>query len=471
MSNDNNELVQVKDYSVEIVGQDVADVLEQIEEYYRAAQYTQAKRMCEEILQYDPENVLALKHLGVISHRLNDLQDALDCFNTLTELEPDNDSGFYNLGHTCVMMGNLDLAFAAFSKTIELNPEHARAYNNLGVILERRGDFEQAVGYFYDAGELDENHALSRLHLVHALLYLHRLDECRDVIEESLKVTSLSPDQRGNLLVDRAVIAWLQADIDVCQRILRLCKHVLNHMQQPEVYAQPYISFVIDLLEYRLKHPDKYDGKFDREIYYLGDQQCLAASDTVIEFDDMRYRMLSYLVADARISDFNDNETSQTKVSFEAAIGDIPKKSIVLCGFGEIDCHATKGIYEYVKQNKINLDEYMQTISQEYIQFVKKCCEPKNIKAIIVGIPACNEDIQELSTKDQQKVLYIIEQLNEFVAEAALAAGQSYLDVYTATVGDNGRSNHQFHLNAHYLTPDALQSVFSQYLLTEQNSQ
>jgi len=491
MADKNSNLVQVKNYSTAIVGQDIEDILTQVEEHYRNAQFKQAKRLCNEVLQFEPENLLALKQLGIISHRLNELDDAFECFSKVTELDPEDATAFYNLGHTCIKLNNLDLAFAAFSKTVELNPSHARAFNNLGVILERRGDFEQAVEYFFDAGELDREHALSRMHLVATLFSLHRLEECRQVIDQSLKVSSLTPDQRGNLLVDRALIAWLQADIDTCQRVLRLCKHVLNHMQSPEIYAQPYINLIIDLLEYRLKNAAQYESRFDRDIYYLGDQQSLIVSDYVLNFNDLKYRVRSLLVADARISDFVDNQAMNVEsnnggiaqgvmldamkghrvsVSFAAAIEEIPKNSSVLLGFGELDCRVSHGIYAYTRKNKVDVDEYLQSLATAYIQHVHKLCDAKKLKIIVVGIPAYNSDIQDLSPKEQQKLLYITEALNEFVAEAALAKSYRYLDVYTATVGENGQSNKLFHLTENYLVPNALQMVFDQYLLEADSS-
>lgn len=378
MEKSNTESANSNDFSVEIAGQDFSEVIERIEQYYGAGQLKQAKRLCREVLQYEPENTIVLRQMGVISHRLGELTDAFDCFSELTKLEPEDDAVFYNLGHTSVLIGNLDLAFAAFAKTVELNPASARAYNNLGVILERRGDYEAAADYFYDASEADEKHSLSRVHLVDCLFTLQRLDECRQVIDDSLKIDTLSADQRGDLLVDRAVIAWLRSDIDACSRVLRLCKHVFSYMQTPEVYAQPYLDLLIGLLEYRMRHPHSYKFEFDENIFYAGDQQCLTVNNTLFEIDNQRCCVNACLVADARMSDFIADGANSSKAGFEAVIDILPEKARLMVGFGEFDCRAELGLYPELKAKKQDVDVYLKNLACQYLDYVASQCALKN---------------------------------------------------------------------------------------------
>lgn len=440
------------------------ETIQEIEHYYSVGQLKQAQRLCREFLQYAPDNTVVLRQLGVISHRMGELNESFNCFSRLTKLEPEDDSAFYNLGHTGVMLGNFDLAFAAFAKTIELNPESARAYNNLGVILERRGDFESAADYFYEASYVDDYHVLSRLHLVDCLLVLQRLDDCQQVIDETLRISEISVDQRGDLLVDRAVIAWLKSDIDVCARTIRQARNVVTHMQSPQVYVQSYLDILIKLLEYQLHHSESYKFDYDEVIYFIGDQQCLALQNTLLKLEQRRYQVNAYLVADARVVDFVADKPNSTKVSFQAAIDLIPNKASVLLNFGQADCFAEQGLYTILKQGEQDCLDYLKTTIDQYIQFVHKVCQTRNIKVIIVGIAGHKPEIHSITNEQVQKMQNIVEKFNQYLAKAALAQGYNFLDVYTATLAEHGFCESEFYLTDQYLTIHAYQRAAQQYL-------
>lgn len=446
---------------------DIVQTLIQIQEYYSAGQLRQAQRLCKDILLVDPFNEMALRELGIISHRLQEWTYARDCFLRLTGLKTGSrdEAVFYNLGHTCIMLNDIDLAFAAFSKTIELNPGHASAHNSLGVLLEKRGDYEDAIDYFYDACELDPQHVLSRIHLISMLSHLHRYDECNDMIEDSLSINTMTPDQRGGLLIQHAVNAWITNNLKVCKRALRLCKHVLPHMKSSDD-TESLLRQLITLLEYRSLHPEVYSGEYDREIYFVGDEQSLYSADTLLRIKELDYKVVPYYLTKGCAANIAAANMNPTRAGFEVAIEQIPSKSQVLIGFGLEDSRPEADLFDQIRNSSDDMSEVIENLVETFVERVIVRCKNQDLNPIFVGISASDEDLRDFSVEDQMQYFKMLEILNQGLSASTQARGAGFVDIYAATIGENGRSTQQYRLNNQHLTPSALPEIIEHYLLT-----
>ncbi len=449
---------------------DIDSALEQIQQDYRSGRLHRAQRLCRDILQRDQDNETVIRQLGVISHRLEDFATAKECFFNLIRLHPDDATVYYNLGHTCIGLDDADLAFAAFAKTVELDPERASAYNNMGVLLEQRGDYEDAIDYFYEASALDPDHALSRMHLSRALNCVHRLRESNQVIEGSLAVNTLSPEQRAELLLRQAQNSWLGGDTATCHRVLRLCEHVLTHVHEPGRLAGRY-ALLQALLQFREQNPACYELQAAHSAYYFGSSHALVAANTHVELDDVDYRIESFCVENATAADFacaaaGRGGAGRSTASFAAAMEQVPDKSWVLLDFGEPLCRRQGGLFELLKQHKDSFDEALTQLVKDYVDYVEQHCARRRLKLVFVGVPANNCDMQQLSVEDQHRLLLVTEQFNSRLEKQALGRGLHFLDLFTATVGGNGRSNRHYHLDDYRLRPDALGRIVQEYLLS-----
>ncbi len=467
-SNPNISVAPIQSTSVsKPVKFDVIEALLQIQKYYSAGQLKQAQRLCKDLLLHDPFSELALRQLGIISHRLQEWVYARDCFLRLTGLKTGSrdESVYYNLGNTSIMLDDQDLAFAAFSKTIELNPEHASAHNNLGVILEKRGDYEDAIEYFYDACELDPQHVLSRLHLISVLSQLHRYDECSDLIEDSLSINTMTPDQRGTLLIQHAVNAWIAGEFSVCKRALRLCKHVLPHMQYSHDETDGILRRLISLLEYRSLHPEVYSGEYDRELYYIGDEQCLYSADTLLQINEMDYHINSFYVPNGSAENIGASQMNPERAGFEVAIEQIPANSHVLVGFGFEDARPESALFARIRNSAQDIEPVIEELADNFVSKVISCTQKQNLVPIFIGVAACDDDLRDLSIDEQIQYFKMLEILNRKLADKVSCEDIHFVDVYTATIGENGRSNQQYHMNHQYLRPSALPDIIEHYLL------
>ena len=54
---------------------------------------------------------------------------------------------------------------------------------------------------------------------------------------------------------------------------------------------------------------------------------------------------------------------------------------------------------------------------------------------------------------------------NTQLKRQALEMGMDFLDVFTMTDGGNGKSNQQWHIDAHHLRPDGIIQAFAHHLI------
>ena len=74
----------------------------------------------------------------------NDLEAAVNAFNTLIETYPDYIEGYLGLGHAYERLGLYDEAIAAVQKAIAINPKDPLAYTSLSICYQRKGMIQEA---------------------------------------------------------------------------------------------------------------------------------------------------------------------------------------------------------------------------------------------------------------------------------------------------------------------------------------
>ncbi len=455
-----------KDIAFPVDGLDVDEALGKIQEFYQSGRLKQAQRICKEVLQVEPDSQIALRQLGIIAHRMDEFENAKQCFFDLTCIAPNDASVYYNLGNTCVRLNDLDLAFAAFAKTVELDPQYASAYNNMGVILQMRGDMEDAIDYFYDANELNPEHTLSRMYLAESLGRLHRLDECNEVIDNSLSINTLSPEQRAELMQRQAINAWLESDYETCEKTLNMCSHILPHLRESEAFRD-FIESFTSLFMFKVNHSDCYEGNANASIYYLSDKSALPAANIVVEMNDLDYRVNALYVEDSDISALLDNDSRLVQAGFKAAIDQIPNKSPVFVDFNEQSCHFQGALFKAFCSKRSKGNNYLKKVCEAYVKHLDVIARARHLKLVFVGAPAANIKLKGISPDRQKKYIAFLEQFNVLLAAAVVDHSYAFLDVYTPTISKSGFSNKRYHLNDSFLKPSIFNDIIGDYLLTK----
>lgn len=163
--------------SVTTVTTTVSEALDLAVRHHQAGNLQQAESVYRQILQVDPQNVVALHLLGVIAHQVGHNDQACQFIGQALRLRPAYVEAHSNLGLVLMALGRVDEAVASLTQAVRLNPRYAEAHNNLGLALQQQGKLDKAVASWQKALRYNRDYAEAHNNLGLALQKQGKLKE------------------------------------------------------------------------------------------------------------------------------------------------------------------------------------------------------------------------------------------------------------------------------------------------------
>ncbi len=120
-----------------------------------------AKKIFDQILENNPDNLFALDKTGVIFARKGILDDAEQYFRKVLGIDPRYKTALNNLGNVLLQKGKIDQAKNCYLKAIEIDENYAQAYHNLAVAYKKEGDIASYIRNLKKSARL-EKHELGK---------------------------------------------------------------------------------------------------------------------------------------------------------------------------------------------------------------------------------------------------------------------------------------------------------------------
>lgn len=133
----------------------VAAQLQSAAALHASGRLAEAAAIYRQVLATEPEQVDALRLLGLVFAAEGDLRQAVEHVQRAVAAQPDFAAGHSSLGLLLAEQGRVEEALAACRRAIQLNPNLAGAHCGLGLALQRKGDTEGAVASLRKAVALD----------------------------------------------------------------------------------------------------------------------------------------------------------------------------------------------------------------------------------------------------------------------------------------------------------------------------
>lgn len=130
MSNESSEISQL-----EIKGKKLLDRRE----------FEKAKKLFDQILEIDPDNLFALDKTGVIYARKGILDEAEYYFRKVLTTDPTYKTALNNLGNLLLERGEIAQAKDCYLKAIKTDENYVQAYHNLAVAYKKEGDIASYI--------------------------------------------------------------------------------------------------------------------------------------------------------------------------------------------------------------------------------------------------------------------------------------------------------------------------------------
>lgn len=191
----------------------------------KESNFNEAKELLNQVIEIEPDNIEAIKSLGLCNVNLNLFDEALINFQKSLNGNPEDALSWYYLGTILESKNDLNAAKNAFRKVIEYREDYVDAYKNLAIVylktqehfkiidfsqklielapedhqvyyitaLANMGlkNYTEAINLFEKAIELNSKNAVLYNNLGTALMSIQKIDEA---IKEFKKAIEVDPD-------------------------------------------------------------------------------------------------------------------------------------------------------------------------------------------------------------------------------------------------------------------------------------
>jgi protein O-GlcNAc transferase len=186
----------------------MADRIAEAEQLYSQGRLTDAQRICEEIVDAEPQSSRASYLLGIIAYKTGDFELAAHRMTEAIRVAPDNPEYLTHAAEVYRRAGDLTRAIDVATKAVNVWPDHPAPQNNLGLALKDAERVSEAEECFRRAIAMNPSYARAQLNLGNVLHGEDRLVEAQACFAAALKLRPDYPEalnsagqlckQRGN---------------------------------------------------------------------------------------------------------------------------------------------------------------------------------------------------------------------------------------------------------------------------------
>lgn len=234
-----------------------------------------------------------------------------------------------------------------------------------------------------------------------------------------------------------------------------------------DVNQQTYFLYVLRLCAFWQNNQILYDCKAFNYLEVLGESHSLSPCNSCFTWRGRTVQAKTNFVMGIKMWHFLTKETNFWRYSFEERLSVIKPGSSLLITIGEIDCRPNEGIWVAAKKLKKPVDHIVSETVDGYLAALEVLLKSKQfVEITIQGVPApAYPLIGARDPGDKDGFLKMIKHVNQFLKEGALKRNWFFLDVYAATVNEEGTSNRLWHIDGHHLKPSFYQTADSWFVM------
>ena len=266
---------------------------------------------------------------------------------------------------------------------------------------------------------------------------------------------------QGTVAAYALITAWIRGDQERAQALVDRFFEYLKLPKSPQIRnTQVFFLYAGKLCAFRRDNPSFYYAasaeKPAATLVALGESHSLSLANVVTQWQGQDCKALSAFVMGVKMHHLADSAPHYQGECVRLHVEAIKRKPVhLLMTIGEIDCRPDEGIWPLHHKKAIALDKVIHRTVEGYIEALRSMLAEHQLLSITIqGIPAPGYALKD--DKDPGDIpgfLAMIREVNNCLRTKALEAGFHFLDVYAATVDDNGRGNGRWHLDGYHLSP------------------
>lgn len=435
-------------------------------------------------------------NLGCALTELGESEAAIDSFRDCLGANPDHANACLNLSNLLLDEGRLGEAVPALRQAATQCPSNPAVLANLANLLSdgdgvaealesalrafyvdpgsaygmcsvakaliEQGCYAEAITFYEGlAPAASEHDVVAHGWLCNSLARHERSQAARPLLDGLLKDAPLVPKQRHDLLVKKAIDAWLSGDSIGCRAAVADAAAVSEGAGIGAIYRNALVfeRYVLALLDYRERHPELYADSVCEDLHVVGESHSLSPHGTIADVEGVLHRFVGHMIVGCKAWHLADPTANYFQRAFTAIVRNLPSSAKVIVTIGEIDCRPNEGIYPLHKKRGVDPAGLIDNTVTGFVDFVVEAAAEKNLHVSFCGVPAPHRDRFSrlpLPADEFGKYLDVVAGFNEKLEQVSVDRGCGFLDLYRMSVGDDGTADGRYHIDDTHLLPTAL---------------
>ena len=149
-----------------------------------------AEKICLEILNSDPKNLINLNLLGIILFKKKKFTKAIEIIKNSIKINPNQAEAYNNLGIMHIELKKFNDAIIYLNKAVQIKPNFTEAYNNLGMANKEINEYEIAIKTWKKVISLDSNNFQAYNNIGNILMETKKEDLAIEYYQEAIKINN-----------------------------------------------------------------------------------------------------------------------------------------------------------------------------------------------------------------------------------------------------------------------------------------
>jgi len=284
------------------------------------------------------------------------------------------------------------------------------------------------------------------------------IEELHSRVEYILEKVPNTPDMKGIVITYQLIQMWVNANYVGAYNTIIKYKEFGDLQQTYSTKSlKIFFSYILDLCK---------SWQYNRELYHnenrysklivFGESHSLPLSNIYFNLSSNLFKGCSSFLMGIKMYHLSNPSSSYHANCLIEHFKFIEDNANLMFTIGEIDIRPDEGIWLAVQKKGLNIDAVINETVGGYIEFLVAHLQNKSLGSITIqGIPAPAYELTgDKDPKDRNSYLNMIKKVNEKLKDLTLQNSWNFLDVYAATVDDNGISNKQWHLDSTHIKPN-----------------
>ena len=368
------------------------DLLEGIK-YHTNKDYVSASRLYNKVLQKEPANYEAIRHLGILYQDQEKYEEAYNLYLQAVKINPLGFEAINNLATVHLVNRNYDLALKCLNRSIEINENYVAAINNLAGYYRKIHEPKKSLEFSSRSLSLQPNNPHAKNQHAKALMYNNQPDEAIKMLER----LTLDYPENDDFKIDLSTAYREMGEIEKSNLIssagfkknFRKISYLLGYTRNKESRLNnEQVDYYDSLLEGKdLNFHDKTVICHSFFEYYKNQKDFKKAGDYLVRGNKAQYSVLEFDIEREKLFFNKLQKLFSKKIDFECKdmldkkvpifVCGMPRSGTTLCeqilsshskitGAGELNYLAeVSGIDRIISPNDEQINNFEETLNSE----------------------------------------------------------------------------------------------------------